>query len=345
MTKLSEFIDDYYADDEYFTLTLLTKHGDMITKEQEQKSEKYYHWLDNGKIGKEPNRNFIKQNKHNKESLSGLVIKELYQFNNTKNRSVYLSLNSYNSSEYRTKSDIIRIKSIFFDIDEDAKNIVPKIIKALGSPTYQIQSSKNKYQLIYRFTTPLNPDKIHEYEKISYTLTKYFHTDPSTWDVTRIFRAPFTKNQKRETGALGFRTTVTKNDVTYSLQCFHDFIYKNSIAILDPKTKKTDVLKEKKSELQPQISLPISSHRETIPQTKNKYEIEYNKLLREKHYDNSKADAALVTYLKTRNYPDEQIKKILLYCRKDWSAKNGRIDSYIDDLISSVSDYLDFRDI
>lgn len=342
MTKLSEFIDDYYEDNEYFTLTLLTKHSDMITKEQEQKSEKYNQWLDNGKIGREPNRNFIKQNKHNKESINGLVIKELYQHNNTKNRSVYLSLNSYNSSEYRTKTDIIRIKSLFFDIDENAKNIVPKIIKALGSPSYLIQSSKYKYQLIYRFLTPLNPDKLHEYERISYTLTKFFETDPSTWDVTRIFRAPFTKNQKRETGALGFRTTVTKIDITYSLQYFHDFLKINSIEILDPKHQKNDLPKQQKCESQPQISLPIPSNRETIPQTKNKYEIEYNKLLREKNYDNSKADAALVTYLKTRNYPDEQIKKILLYCRKDWSAKNGRIDSYIDDLISSVSDYLDF---
>ena len=78
------------------------------------------------------------------------------------NKDIYISLNTFNKeSDKRTKLNIKDIKSIFFDIDIDADTIKDNIIKELGIPTFVIQTSSNKYQLIYQLkTTMANSNKI-----------------------------------------------------------------------------------------------------------------------------------------------------------------------------------------
>jgi len=121
----------------------------------------YYRDQDNFYIGilNRTNKHFY-QYKHNIVSMSKYM--NTLKYYNKNNKDIYISLNTFNKeSDKRTKLNIKDIKSIFFDIDIDADTIKDNIIKELGIPTFVIQTSSNKYQLIYQLkTTMANSNKI-----------------------------------------------------------------------------------------------------------------------------------------------------------------------------------------
>ena len=79
---------------------------------------------------------------------------------NTTSYDIYFSLNSFKFIDrkiMRSKKYVNEVKAIYFDIDEDEINIKNTILNTepFYTPTFTIQTSQEKYQLIYLLEKPL----------------------------------------------------------------------------------------------------------------------------------------------------------------------------------------------
>ena len=123
-----QFLQDYFSSEENFFIFTLDRN-----------------------TGKVYQRTFTTQH----PELENYLKKCLY-FNSV-GSDIYYSLNTFKKVDNklrRRQPNINSIKSFYFDIDTDMKIIYPQIIKFFGLPTYNINTSPNKKQLIYKFDKP-----------------------------------------------------------------------------------------------------------------------------------------------------------------------------------------------
>lgn len=170
----------------------------------------------------------FKQYYNDKNNLNS---KKIYNFlyfkNNNEKTDVYLSLNPFiklNNTIFRQKKYQKRIDYIFLDFDHDGLKRKNRAIEEMGKPTYLIQTSKDKFQLLYKFKYNTQNISINDIESIQKIIQEYFNSD-NVFDSTRIFRLPYFKNNKN-----GFITKLLEsNNTTYELKYFLDFLDKKNI--------------------------------------------------------------------------------------------------------------------
>ena len=144
---------------------------------------------------------------------------------NTTNYDIYFSLNSFKFIDrkiMRSKKYVNEVKAIYFDIDEDAINIKNTILNTepFCTPTFVIQTSEKKYQLIYLLEKSLTK-YFNEFEQILKFLVSYFKTD-KTYDISRIFRVPNMVNNKN-----GFKVNYKFNNTVIDFEKIKSFAFLN----------------------------------------------------------------------------------------------------------------------
>lgn len=294
------FLEEYFEEKEIFYIFLLNRK----TKETKQ----YYHTLESFKKYEKMLKNY---------NLNGW--------------DVYYSINEFNKIEdkiTRKENFVSGVKSLFFDIDENAETVVPNIKKSLGNPTFQVKTSENKYQLIYQFNNILKED-FEDFKDISRTLTYHFETD-KTFDLSRVARLPVFENNKN-----GFLVVSAGFEVKYNLKHFKDFINNNNIEmVFDNKKVNTSIDNTKKKEKKEKPSYSM----ETINTNKSPYSFKYREFLSKNGGDYSAADMSLVVYLiKVRKLKNQKtiFKHFINTCPNLWERHNN-IEEYFTSIFNKV---------
>ena len=232
----------------------------------------------------------------------------------------------------RTKHFVKEVRAIYFDIDEDAINIKNEILdtELFCTPTFTIQTSPEKYQLIYLLKKPLTTH-FNEFEQILKFLTKYFKTD-KTFDISRIFRIPNLINNKN-----GFNVNYKFNETsTIDFERIKEFVFLNGFKY-EQDIKKAIVSKDKRKKTTTiKAHNPLKSFLYNIEQYKHtihKENSQYDYLLRKYDNDKSTADIAYCKWLvyKKGFKKDSTIIKKLIEARgyDDLTTSHPYIDDYL----------------
>ena len=288
-----DFLKEYFNDDEYF----------IITRKYPKNNGKVKHY----------------QTMVNIKDIS--IEKRLGKFhylNRDKNVDIYFTLNSYHfqKSYYPSRKEeyVKTIKSFYFDIDKgDIELKKLNIIKIFGIPTYIIETSKGKFQFIYKFKEPII---IYDFSDIEYFkqllkgLLYYFDVD-KTFDSARIFRLVGYMNKKQ--GNNDFIVKIQKNNYYYTFQEFENIAKDFLLPIKQTKkrvsnSKSVSKSKSKTSNKNNKDTSNFDKYK-NITRTYNK---KYIELLNKYKEDYSTADISYARWLYFRKNlnDDEIIEKI-----------------------------------
>ncbi len=280
----------------------------------------------------------------NRKLFHPLIDEAIYK---NKNRyDIYFSLNTFTFKDrkiMRSKNYVKEVRAIYFDIDEDAVNIKNTIenIDLFSSPTFTIQTSAEKYQLIYMLDNPLTTN-FSEFEQVLKFLTQYFNTD-ATFDISRIFRIPNLINNKN-----GFSIKYNYQETTIDFEKVKQFATDKGYIYHEPieKIKKSKSKRlPKKIQSNIKIKAPTKEHKGVvsplydITQYKDipyKVNAQYDYLLRKYDLDKSTADLAYCRWL----YFKKKLKKDTTIIKRLISAR-GYDDlilahPYIDDYLTTI---------
>ena len=88
------------------------------------------------------------------------------------------------------------MRHLYLDLDEEGQRKLATIYEdaAVPHPNYVLQTSPEKYQVIWRVTGIAQNDA----ERILRGLARQFGGDPAATDATRVFRLPGFNNKKYE---------------------------------------------------------------------------------------------------------------------------------------------------
>jgi len=316
-----EFLNDYFNEDENFIIA--QKHPKRDGK------VKHHHTMLNIK------------NENLKSQLG-----RFYYMNKDDGVDIYFSLNSYKKQKSfypsRKEEFVEKIKSFYFDIDKgDIENKKAEIIKLFGKPTYEIESSRNKFQFIYKFNEPYLVNSVDDRDKFKQLLKGlcYNFDIDKTFDTARIFRLVGHINKKLNNN--NFEVTVIKNENYYNFERFEE-IAKNYLMTEEP--KKINTPKKASQTLQKTKALKKSNNGspETIftkyEKVTKKINRKYKELLNKYNQDYSTADLGYARWLRTskRIEDDEVIIKKLFEARgyKNMMEKHGyQIGYYIENIL------------
>jgi len=166
--------------------------------------------------------------KHNLKSFEENIFKLLYH-NTKKGKSLYFTFNPFNiNSKSRCKDNVESIKSIIFDFDDPltSEEDIEKLLKHTKKKcSYILETSKKKFQICYKLKNEItNKEEFEEFERVNKTLSKFFNSDTNVNSIEKLFRLPFTINQKN-----GFTTRFKEyNDLYFDytdfLQIFNTVI-------------------------------------------------------------------------------------------------------------------------
>jgi hypothetical protein len=133
------------------------------------------------------------------------------------------------------KTDIAQVRFLHADLDpadnetpEDFKARLLATVAAFPQPPTFVVDSGNGLQLLWRLQQPVQvtgPEVIADIEARNYALALAFGADPSTRDISRIFRMPGTTNfpntKKRRIGRVECEAKLLKySDASYPLDAF-----------------------------------------------------------------------------------------------------------------------------
>jgi len=318
--KNIEFLRDYFNDDENFIIA--QKHP-MIDGKVE-----HHHTMLNIKM----------------ENLSA-HLGRFYYMNRDEDVDIYFSLNSYKTQKTfypsRKEEFVESIKSFYFDIDKgDIEQKKDDIINLLGHPTYIIESSKNKFQFIYKFIEPKivkSKEDRDNFKKLLKGLCYHFDVD-KTFDTARIFRLSDYMNKKPQNK--NFKVTIQKYEHYYNFQEFEE-LAKNYI-IEESKAKKTSTIDAKPRQKPLKTKEPkINSSESQFNKYKGLKKVpnrKYKELLNKYNQDKSTTDLAFAKWLRySKQITDEDIiieKIFKARGYKELMQKHGyQIEYYIDNIL------------
>lgn len=267
---------------------------------------------------------------HYKDTLD---YKKLQALNYYK-KDIYLTLNTFKDAQKgRFEHNIKNVKFLFFDIDYNGEIIKDKIIKELNNPTFLIQTSPEKYQLLYK----LDKENYNhaDVKSISKILTNYFNTD-KTFDLARVFRCPFFTNNKNN-----FKVKILQNnkDISYSLDYFNNFIELNNLKEIEQ--QKDSIKTTFKASTKQKDNKAIDNTNNIDFNANNKYLSTYNNFVLKANNDKSKADLAFIRFLRYRKLNINICIKHLKECRQDLNEKHAHeLDYYINCLITKAADII-----
>jgi len=315
-----EFLRDYFNEDENFIIA--------------QK-----HPLSDGKI------------KHNHTMLN-IKMKNLsshlwrfFYMNRDKDVDIYFSLNSYKTqtSFYPSRKEefVEKIKSFYFDIDKgEIEQKKTDIINLLGHPTYIIESSKDKFQFIYKFTEPKtikSKEERDEFKKLLKGLCYHFDVD-KTFDTARIFRLADYMNKKPQNK--NFRVTIEKYEHYYNFQEFAELAKNYTLQEKEPKKTSQSDTKTRQKTTQTKLST-ISSNESKFDKYRGVKKIpnkKYKELLNKYNQDKSTTDLAFAKWLRYSKQitEDDVIIEKIFQARgnKELMEKHGyQIEYYFENIL------------
>ncbi len=300
MNTIQDFINDYYNLDDIFYIGFKCRETD-----------KWYH-------------KSFSINTINYKSLKG---------QNYYKKDIYLSLNTFKDKEKgRFEHNVLKTDSVFFDIDKEGNETVKKIINELGEPYYYLQTSPEKFQLIYKLDKSYPADEI---KLLTFNLTKIYNTD-HTFDLARVFRAPFYINNKN-----GFKVKIEKRGKVYTYQELKKIFIKNNYEFIENIQSKRKQPKQTLKAIKDnkQILKVIKDNKYFNP--KNKYYQQYLKTLDKVDGDNSRADLQFIRYLLYKKISFENAINILFQVRENiFDKHNNEIDYYINNIKNKCYDLI-----
>jgi 5S rRNA maturation endonuclease (ribonuclease M5) len=295
-----DFLSSYFKEYDTFYVFLLNREDRTQTKQ-------YYNTIDT-----------FKKNLFN------------YQQKNNDGWDIYFSVNSFtrkNEKIFRQEPYVKEVKSLFFDIDTNGIEIKEKIMRSLGEPSIQLQTSPEKFQLFYALENMLDiePQKLKE---ISKSLTYHFETD-TTFDLARVARLPFFINNKNNWSV----KVLNFNNKLFNISYFEDFIVNNNL--LTPQ-KKEEEKKNKPVPVKPTLNKPKGSPNAY-------YQGQYNKFLNRTplkfgELDYSAADMSFIVYLqkvKKLTGVKTLYKHFLLNC-PDVENRHPNTEQYFYDILEKI---------
>jgi len=254
---------------------------------------------------------------------------------------IYFTLNTFTFIDKkisRQKKNLkTPIKALFFDIDKNAEVIKNEIIDEFGNPSILLQTSPEKFQLIYLLKS--NQLTTEEFEKVSKRITKHFKTD-DTWEVSRIFRAPYFNNAKN-----GFEVKLLIKDFNrkFEFETFKKFTDKLSPLEEKKKTKVKlkDTAPSQKGTTPSKKQKVITNGINSYIHYKNSFVgncEDYERFLKQSDNDHSQADLKYFVYLKKNQnitQKNKLIRKLFVYGRgyESLVKSHPNLDEYIERLI------------
>jgi len=318
--KNIEFLRDYFQDDENFIIA--QKHPMVDGK------VKHHHTMLNIQM----------------ENLSA-HLGRFYYLNRDENVDIYFSLNSYKTQKTfypsRKEEFVESIKSFYFDIDKgDIEQKKDDIINLLGHPTYIIESSKDKFQYIYKFIEPKivkSEEDRENFKKLLKGLCYHFDID-KTFDTARIFRLSDYMNKKPQNK--NFKVTIQKYEHYYNFQEFEELAKNYIIEDTKPKKASTIDAKPRKKSLktkEPKINSGESKF-DKYKEIKKVPNRKYKELLNKYNQDKSTTDLAFAKWLRySKQITDEDIiiEKIFKArgCKELMEKHGYQIEYYIDNIL------------
>lgn len=309
-----QFLETYFKDNETFFIFTLDRNNNKTYQ-----------------------RNFTINDTRLKE-----YIKKCEYFN--KNGSdIYYSLNTFQKIDSdrrvrRRETHIHNIKSFYFDIDKDTDRIYPHIIELFGTPTFDINTSIGKKQLIYQFDKPYYGDTKY-FSQLLQGVCSNFKTD-KTFDTPRIFKL-IGNNLINNKNGYKINFEYSKKYFTFeefekkSKQFLHliETPMKKTIKTTDKSLKKVSKTKNKK------VCDRLFDYEKY--NVKPKINKKYNDLLKKYQYDYSITDISFVKWLRlSKQISDEKILVEKLFLARGYDnlmkKHNYQIDYYIKNILEKT---------
>ncbi len=319
MTAIT-FLRDYFEDYEHFIIA--QKHPKIDGK------IKHHHTMLNIK-----NLNLKSQ------------LGRFYYMNKDEDVDIYFSLNSYKTQKSfypsRKEEFVNSIKSFYFDIDKgDIEQKKADIINLLGHPTYIIESSKDKFQFIYKFKEPKiidSEEDRNKFKKLLKGLCYHFDID-KTFDTARIFRLADYMNKKPQNK--NFKVTIQKYEYYYNYEEFAQLAKNYTLQEKESKKASQSDAKPRQKAIKNTESMIESSGSkfDKFKGTKKVINRKYKELLNKYNQDKSTTDLAFAKWLRYAKQitEDDIITEKIFKARgyQELMEKHGyQIEYYIDNIL------------
>jgi hypothetical protein len=152
------------------------------------------------------------------DKVSDSSFQDWMRYKNTKEGSdVYIGMNTLKPGALtRTKEDILAIRHLYVDLDQDGSTSLATIEKSnlVPSPSYVLNTSPDKYQVIWK-VDGITQDQA---EALLHALARQFDGDHAATDSTRVLRVPGFMNKKYDQDFLV--TIHSQTDRTHHLRDF-----------------------------------------------------------------------------------------------------------------------------
>ena len=158
---------------------------------------------------------------------------------------VYVGMNALKPQAHtRTKEDILAIRHLYVDLDQDGSTSLAAIEKSnlVPPPSYVLNTSPDKYQVIWK----VDDVQQAQAEALLHALAREFDGDHAATDSARVLRVPGFLNKKYEQD---FQVTVhSQTDATYRPR---DFKLRTEAVDSDYRQPRGAVRKAESSERRP----------------------------------------------------------------------------------------------
>ncbi|MGI8989517.1 MAG: DNA-primase RepB domain-containing protein [Bryobacteraceae bacterium] len=108
---------------------------------------------------------------------------------------IHISMNALApGARGRTKDDIAVVRHVYLDVDRGGKDALARILGALPPPNHVLNTSPDKYQLVWRVQDFNKPQA----EDLMRGMAAQHGADPAATDCSRVLRLPGFRNHKYE---------------------------------------------------------------------------------------------------------------------------------------------------
>ena len=136
------------------------------------------------------------------EKAASEPVQRWLRYNNAHNFDIYVSMNPLKAeARGRCKDDIAEVRRVYLDLDEDGKAKLAKLLrdniqKKIPGPSYIINTSQDRYQVIWN----VKPGElsIEAGERLMRGLANEYGGDRAATDVSRVLRLPSFKHRGRD---------------------------------------------------------------------------------------------------------------------------------------------------
>jgi hypothetical protein len=123
------------------------------------------------------------------ERIASVAFLEALEARNAEGFDVYLSMNTLKADATgRTKADLVEIRHIYLDLDDDGPARLQRLGDAPGLPAanFVVNTSPGKYQVIWN----VNGFTLEQAENLQRSMAREFGADLSATDSNRVLRLP-----------------------------------------------------------------------------------------------------------------------------------------------------------